>query len=178
VTLLAWPASGRAGDDGAGDIESLDLENLLDTPVDVWTAAKMAQKQYEAPAVITTVTREQIVGDAGGIYPIAMLHLGVVGQHPRIPLRGAIQGSYIGARRASDTNILLNGGPYRLAPYLLVDARLSTSGFHLFGVRDTETSFALSGKNLLGAQGPMPGSSGVDYPLAPRALLLQMNFAF
>src|SRR4051812_47839717 len=60
AAALAWPASAQAGDSAPGDIEKLDLKNLLDTPVDVWTAAKMAQKQYEAPAVITTVTREQI----------------------------------------------------------------------------------------------------------------------
>jgi hypothetical protein len=116
-----------------------------------------------------------IVGDAGGIYPGSMLHLGAVGQPPWVPLRAAVQGSYIGARRASDTNILLNGGPYQLPPYFLLEARLSTVGFHLPGLRNTETSFALSGKNLLGAEGPMPGSSGVDYPLAPRAFFLQMN---
>jgi outer membrane receptor for ferrienterochelin and colicins len=118
----------------------------------------------------------EIVGDAGGVYPRSMVHLGVVGQAPGLPLRAAVQGSYIGTRRASDTNILLNGGPYQLPPYFLLDARLSTVGFHLFGLRTVETSFAVSGKNLLGAQGPMPGSSGVDYPLSPRAFFLHMNF--
>ena len=42
------------------DIEQFDLVTLLETPVDVWTAAKTEQKSYEAPAIITTVTREQI----------------------------------------------------------------------------------------------------------------------
>ena len=39
-------------------------------------------------------------------------------------------------------------------------------------------SFAVSGKDLLGADGPAPGFSGVDYPLAPRALWLQINLVF
>jgi hypothetical protein len=43
------------------------------------------------------------------------------------------------------------------------------------GQRRNEISFSLTGKNLLGARGPTPGFSGVDYPLAPRAFLLQMS---
>ncbi len=63
---LAWSARGYAdqplladlGD--VKDIEQFDLVTLLETPTDVWTAAKTEQKNYEAPAIITTVTREQI----------------------------------------------------------------------------------------------------------------------
>ncbi len=116
-----------------------------------------------------------IVGSSGGIYPRSMVHAGLVGQPPRSPVRLALQASYIGARQASDTNILLNGGIYSLPSYVLLEARLSTIGFHLFWMKAHETSFALSGKNLLNVAGPMPGSSGVDYPLAPRAFFLQMN---
>ena len=42
------------------DVEDLSLGALLDTPNFVWTAAKTRQKRTEAPAIITTVTREQI----------------------------------------------------------------------------------------------------------------------
>jgi hypothetical protein len=63
---MAWSARGYAdqplladlGD--LKDIEQFDLVTLLETPADVWTAAKTEQKTYEAPAIITTVTREQI----------------------------------------------------------------------------------------------------------------------
>src|SRR5687767_6000041 len=41
-------------------IEQLDLQTLLNTPVDVWTPSKAPQKSYEAPSIITIVTREQI----------------------------------------------------------------------------------------------------------------------
>jgi iron complex outermembrane receptor protein len=37
-----------------------DLETLLNTPIDVSSATKTVQKSYEAPAIITTVTRDQI----------------------------------------------------------------------------------------------------------------------
>jgi iron complex outermembrane receptor protein len=117
----------------------------------------------------------EIVGADAGIYPKYILHAGLVGQPPGSPLRAAVQASLVGPRQASDTNILLNGGPYQLPRYLLLDARISTIGFHLFGLKNHETSFALSGKNLLDAVGPMPGSSGVDYPLAPRSFFLQVN---
>jgi outer membrane receptor for ferrienterochelin and colicins len=117
----------------------------------------------------------RVLGSTGGIYPNAMVHAGLVAQPPRWPVRAALRGSYIGTRRASDTNILLNGGRYVLPAYYLVDATLSTIGFHFFGNSSQETSFALSASNLLGSAGATPGFSGVDYPIAPRALFLQMN---
>jgi outer membrane receptor for ferrienterochelin and colicins len=119
----------------------------------------------------------EVVGTAGGIYPSMMLHGGLAAQPTGLPLRATVQASYIGERRPSDTNILLNGGPYKLPPYLLLEAGLATTRFDLFGLERHEVSFALTGKNLLGAKGPTPGFSGVDYPLAPRTFLLQMNLA-
>jgi iron complex outermembrane receptor protein len=117
----------------------------------------------------------RVVGSEGRIYPTTMLHAGLVAQPPGSPVRAAVRSSYIGSRRASDTNVLLNGGRYTLEPYLLLEASISTIGFHFFHNSGQETSFALSGKNLLGAVGPTPGFSGVDYPIAPRAFFLQVN---
>ena len=85
--------------------------------------------------------------------------------------------SYIGARRASGTNILLNAGPYTLSPYVLLEANLSTDGFRILRHAEQEVSFSLSGKNLLDAKGPTPGFSGVDYPLSPRAFFFQVNLS-
>jgi iron complex outermembrane receptor protein len=119
----------------------------------------------------------EVVGTAGGIYPELMVHSGLAAQPTGLPLRGTVQASFIGQRRASDTNILLNGGPYTLPSYVLLEAGLATTRFDLFGLERHEVSFALTGKNLLGARGPNPGFSGVDYPLAPRTFFLQMNLA-
>jgi outer membrane receptor for ferrienterochelin and colicins len=116
-----------------------------------------------------------VVGAEGGIYPSAMAHAGVVTQPPGSPVRAVLSASYIGDRRASDTNILLNRRPYVLAPYLLVEAALSTIPLHLFGLSRQEIWFALLGKNLTNTAGPAPGFAGVDYPLAPRTLLFTMN---
>ncbi len=119
----------------------------------------------------------EVVGEEGGIYPNMMVHGGLAAQPTGIPLRATVQASYIGDRRPSDTNILLNGGPYVLPSYLLLEAGLATTRFDLFGLDRHEVSFALTGKNLLNAKGPAPGFSGVDYPLAPRTFFLQMNLA-
>jgi outer membrane receptor for ferrienterochelin and colicins len=116
-----------------------------------------------------------VVGSGGGVYPSAMVHAGILAQPRGFPVRLAVQSSYVGVRRPSDTNILLNDGLYLLPSYLLLEACLSTVGFDLFGGRRSEVSVSLNGKNLLGVTGPAPGFSGVDYPLAPRAVLLQVN---
>jgi outer membrane receptor for ferrienterochelin and colicins len=119
----------------------------------------------------------QVVGDLGGIYPRVMVHGGVATQPSWSPLRAAVQASFIGQRRPSGNNILLNGGVYRLDPYLLLDATLSTVGFHILRDDSQEVSLSLSGKNLLEAHGPAPGFAGVDYPLTPRSFFLQVNLA-
>jgi outer membrane receptor for ferrienterochelin and colicins len=116
----------------------------------------------------------QVVGSRAGLYPRVIIHAGVVGQPRRWPLRLALLASYIGQRRASPTNILLNAGGYALPPYVLLEANLTTDGFRLFRGAQ-EVSFSVNGKNLLGVVGPTPGLSGIDYPLPPRALLVQMN---
>jgi outer membrane receptor for ferrienterochelin and colicins len=119
----------------------------------------------------------EVVGSAGDIYPRAMVHTGVVAQPTNSPVRAAVQASWVGSRRSSDTNSLLNTGPYRLPAYLLLEAGLSTRGFAILGNPLHEVSFALTGKNLLAATGPTPGFSGVDYPLAPRTFFLQVNLS-
>jgi outer membrane receptor for ferrienterochelin and colicins len=104
-----------------------------------------------------------------------MIHSGLATQLGPLPARAAVLGSFIGARRASGTNILLNAGPYTLPSYFLLEGNIATRGFRVLRDPAQEISFSLSGKNLLGATGPSPGFSGVDYPLAPRSFFLQMN---
>jgi outer membrane receptor for ferrienterochelin and colicins len=117
----------------------------------------------------------EVIGSAGSIYPHFMVHASVVVQPPRFPLRLATLLSVIGPRPASGTNVLLAAGAYTLPTYALLQGKLSTRGFKLLREGAQELSFALSGTNLLGATGPAPGFSGVDYPLAPRTWFLEMN---
>jgi outer membrane receptor for ferrienterochelin and colicins len=119
----------------------------------------------------------QIIGIEGGIYPHMMIHGGLASQLGPLPARVAVRGSYIGERGASATNIVLGARAYSLPGYFLLDANLTTDGFHVLRHSDQEVSFSLSAKNLLGEIGPAPGFTGVDYPLAPRTFFLQMNLS-
>jgi outer membrane receptor for ferrienterochelin and colicins len=116
----------------------------------------------------------QLVGTEGSIYPHLMIHSGLAAQLGGWPVRVAVLASYIGSRRASETNILLNRRVYRLPAYLMLDANIASEGFHILR-SEQQVSVGLSGHNLLGATGPAPGFNGIDYPLAPRALLAHLN---
>jgi hypothetical protein len=58
---------------------------------------------------------------------------------------------------------------------VLLDANLSTVGFHLLRDDAQEVSLSLSGKNLLDSGGPAPGFAGVDYPLTPRSFFVELH---
>ncbi len=157
---------------------TLSWENLVQLRVGDWLNGHLS---FELQHTVLTTGQEgyarQVIGREGTIYPRYMLHAGVAVQPPMLPLRLAVLGSYIGPRRASETNILLNRGPYTLSPYFLLEANLATRGIRLLRRPGPEVSFSLSGKNLLGATGPAPGFNGVDYPLAPRAIFLQASLS-
>ena len=119
----------------------------------------------------------QIVGSQGSIYPQVMAHAGLAARVGSLPVRLAVLGSWIGARRASETNILLNRGAYTLPSYVLLDANLASEGFQILRHGDQQVSVGISGKNLLDARGPYPGFSGVDYPLAPRSFFAHLNLS-
>ena len=92
--------------------------------------------------------------------------------------RLSVMGSYVGERRASDTNILENGnrGAYYLDPYVMLDATLSSTPMH-FG-DSGEMVVRLMARNLMDTQASDPGEAGVDFPLAPRTLTLQLNVIY
>ena len=94
-----------------GDIEEVDLAALLSTPEEVWTATKTEQKNYEAPAIITTVTREQIgVWGYRSISEVLSHLLGfyVVDDHtsPNLAVRGISGGLYADS---SIVKVLIDG---------------------------------------------------------------------
>lgn len=117
--------------------------------------------------------RAMLFGVDNVIYPRVIFHSGVQGRIPKIRLRVGAQLTYVGARRASEANILLSGASYELPDYVLLGATLSTVDLRLWSNR--ETVFQLVGKNLLGAPGPDPGFAGFDYPLAPTTVLFQIR---
>ncbi len=114
----------------------------------------------------------RLLGSESSIYPPYQARLGAYGRLPELPLRASAEAVCVGPRRASEMNILERGAPYELDTYVRLDATVSTVGLELIGKRETRVS--LFGKNLLGTTGPDPGYAGVDYPLAPRTIMLQL----
>lgn len=128
-----------------------------------WNVRDNGQVGYQAELLGTTLD----------LYPPYQLHLGVQVQLGKVPLRVGSEGTLVGPRNASDSNTLENRSRYQLAPYFRLDVSLATVGLKLFGKR--ETGLMLTCRNLLDVQAADPGFSGVDYPIAPRTLMLQLR---
>ena len=116
--LLGLPATGFAQSEEDLLIEQLDLQTLLNTPVDVWTPSKAAQKSHQAPAIITTVTREQI--EVWGFRSMAellghLLGFYVVDDHSstNVAVRGNSGGLY---SDSSVIKVLINGHAVAFSP--------------------------------------------------------------
>jgi iron complex outermembrane receptor protein len=99
-------------------IEELSLEEMLETPVEVWTATKTVQPRTQAPAIITTVTRDQI--EVLGFRSIGellnhLLGFYVVDDHitPNVAVRGVSGGLYA---ESSIIKVLLDGHPIAFPP--------------------------------------------------------------
>jgi iron complex outermembrane receptor protein len=119
--------------------------------------------------------RARLIGTDNILYPGAQLHAGVAGRIPlpRVPLLATVEGSFVGARRASEENILAAGTAYSLPQYFMLGAGVSTIGLKFLSGR--ETVLSVIARNLLGTTGPDPGFAGIDYPLAPRTILVQVR---
>lgn len=114
-----------------------------------------------------------LLGDEAGVYPDLQVRFGLWTEVARA-VRATVQGRLVGERRASDLNVLANNGVYALDPYFVLDATLGSADLELFG-RGRATVLELIGRNLLDSDGIYPGEGGVDYPLAPRTLMLRLR---
>lgn len=115
-----------------------------------------------------------LLDQGSGVFPDLQLRAGVWGQIPAAYLKATVEVRYVGERRASDLNVLANNGAYSLDPYFVLDATLATVGLELFG-EGRESAVELIGRNLTGADAAFPGEAGVDYPILPRTLFLQLR---
>jgi iron complex outermembrane receptor protein len=114
---------------------------------------------------------QQLYGLNMNVTPPWVINAGVLGQIPHTPLKLSVNASYVSSRRASATNILENGKIYELDPYVMLDAYVALVDQKF--IPDKETFVRVYFRNLLGVEGPDPGLSGFDYPLAPRTIMLQ-----
>jgi iron complex outermembrane receptor protein len=114
----------------------------------------------------------QLLGAETSAYPMWLLHAGVRGQLPWVPLRLTLELSYASQRDSSDENSLEAGRVYALPASVNLNASLALFDLELLENRRSE--IRLLGSNLLGEVGPDPGFGGIDYPLAPRSFMLQL----
>ncbi len=116
--------------------------------------------------------RAQLVGAGLPAYPRTVVNTGLLARVPGLPLRAGLEGSFIGRRRASDTNVLERTAVYSLDSYFLLGGTVSTQGLH--PIRDRETVVRVVARNLLDHRGEEPGFTGIDYPLQGRWVLLEL----
>ena len=113
-----------------------------------------------------------LLGARTSTYPMWLLHAGVRGRLPWMPVRLTLELSYASSRDASDENALEAGRVYTLPALVQLNASVALFDLELFA--DHKSEIRLLGYNLLGETGPDPGFGGIDYPLAPRSVMLQL----
>jgi len=157
-----------------GRVHALSWETRIDANWSAWIRGYLSwEVNYTVRDSGEIGYVERLVGTANVLYPGAIVHAGALGRLPRLPITLGAQISYVGERRASEANILSHGASYELPAKWLLDATIATVGLKLFN--DHEIVIQLIGKNLLGSVGPDPGFAGVDYPAAPRTIILQLR---
>jgi iron complex outermembrane receptor protein len=119
--------------------------------------------------------RASLIGNDNILYPTVQVHAGAAARIPlpRMPIMATVEGTFVGARRASAENMIAAGVAYSLPDYFMLGASVSTVGIKL--LPNGETVFSVIGRNLLGSNASDPGFAGVDYPLAPRTILFQVR---
>lgn len=117
--------------------------------------------------------RDELVRHVNPGFPEYVVRAGAYWDPGVLPLGIAVQASLVGPRTSMDSNSLENGEPYALEPYVWLTATISSPAIELAPLG--KLFFELSGTNLVGATGPEPGFSGVDYPLPPRTLMFRLR---
>jgi outer membrane receptor protein involved in Fe transport len=121
----------------------------------------------------------QLIGDSNIIYPPYIVRAGLmvaVPSPPSVPVSVGADSILVGPRRASDTNVIDAGVRYDLGAYATLNLFITTRDLYL--ISGHESRIALRAYNVLGARGPDPGFAGVDYPLAPRQVLLELRHTY
>jgi iron complex outermembrane receptor protein len=135
----------------------------------VYSRRELGQEGYTAT----------LVGSKAVVYPPWIARLGVLVRIPSaasFPLDFMMQNILVGPRRASDASIVERGASFTLPAYLLMDLSLQTRALYL--IRGHESRIALRARNVLGMDGPDPGFSGFEMPLAPRTVMLDLRHTY
>jgi iron complex outermembrane receptor protein len=114
-----------------------------------------------------------LVSNKNVIYPSFILRADVSGKIPKIPIRLGMGVTAVGERPSSEMNSIENLGMYYLPSYVSLDASISTTGLEF--VKGRETTISLFGNNLTDNRGSDAGFAGVDYPISPLTVFLQLR---
>jgi iron complex outermembrane receptor protein len=106
-------------------------------------------------------------------YPELMSHQRIALTLPEYHVEVSASGEYVSSRKATVSNITLNGESYELDPYFVLGMHVRTLGFSLLKNRDTELS--LHGQNLLDTKYEHAGTRGVDIPALGRSVFVRFK---
>ena len=125
---------------------------------------------------VNSVYLDYLMGENNEIYPAYIGRLAISGQIPHIPLQLGTTLMLVGERPSSAMNALENQERYELPTYVMWNASISTIGIEF--IEEKETVFSVSGYNLLNQDVADPGYAGIDYPIKPISILVQMTQQF
>ena len=120
-----------------------------------------------------------IVGSKNVVYPPWVARAGVtfaIPSLPSVPLELGTEAMLVARRRVADRSLVERGEDFYLPSYLNLNVSLRTREVYL--IPGHETRFALRGRNLLGLGVADPGASGIEYPLAPPSLFLEVEHTY
>ena len=120
-----------------------------------------------------------VVGSKNVIYPPWVARAGVtfaVPSLPSVPLELGSEAMLVGRRRVGDRSLIERGQDFYLPSYLNLNVSLRTREVYL--IPGHETRFALRGRNLLALGVADPGVAGIEYPLAPPSLFLEVEHTY
>ena len=120
-----------------------------------------------------------VVGTKNVVYPPWVARAGIsfaVPSVPSVPLELGTEAMLVARRRVSDRSLIERGEDFYLPSYFNLNVSLRTREVYL--IPGQETRFALRGRNLLGLGVADPGVSGIEYPLAPPSLFLEVEHTY
>jgi outer membrane receptor for ferrienterochelin and colicins len=114
--------------------------------------------------------------DASLYYPsiTAFLEAGV--RVPEYFFEAALTTAYVGSRKSSAQNLVLNREAYRLPAYVRLDLTIRAVELEL--LPESATTLSLHMENILDTQYATPGYRGVDIPNLGRALYMRLSQTF
>jgi outer membrane receptor for ferrienterochelin and colicins len=157
-------------------VRSISWESELAAAYDEWIRGSIG---FERQWTTREFEREgsaylsYLIGDRNVIYPDYILRIGLTGRIPKVPIRAGVRLMYVAKRPSSEMNALENLSMYDLPSYTLLNATISTVGLTV--VEGRETTLSVIGRNLTNRKVADPGFAGIDYPLAPLTVFIQLR---